>query len=53
LDEQIFPCTDLFVETLAKSEVQQSLAKKGLTLVAREQQTPAALRGYQKEEAVR
>jgi hypothetical protein len=52
LDEQIFPCTDLFVETLAKSEVQQSLAKKGLTLVAREQ-TPAALRGYQKEEAVR
>jgi hypothetical protein len=33
--------------------VQQSLAEKGLTLVSREQQTPEALRAYQKEEAAR
>jgi tripartite-type tricarboxylate transporter receptor subunit TctC len=43
----------VFVETFARSEVQQSLAEKGLTLVSREQQTPEALRAYQKEEAAR
>jgi tripartite-type tricarboxylate transporter receptor subunit TctC len=43
----------VFVETFAKSEVQQSLAEKGLTLVSREQQTPEALRAYQKKEAAR
>ena len=43
----------VFIETFAKSEVQQSLAEKGLTLASREQQTPEALRAYQKEEAAR
>ena len=43
----------VFVDTFAKSEVQQSLSEKGLTLVSREQQTPEALRAYQKEEAAR
>jgi tripartite-type tricarboxylate transporter receptor subunit TctC len=43
----------VFIETFAKSEVQQSLAQKGLTLASREQQTPEALRAYQKEEAAR
>jgi tripartite-type tricarboxylate transporter receptor subunit TctC len=43
----------VFVDTFAKSEVQHSLAEKGLTLVSGEQQTPEALRAYQKEEAAR
>ena len=43
----------VLVETFAKPEVQKNLAEKGLTLVPREQQTPEALRAYQKEEADR
>jgi tripartite-type tricarboxylate transporter receptor subunit TctC len=43
----------VLVEAFAKPEVQKSLAEKGLTLVPREQQTPEALRAYQKQEADR
>jgi tripartite-type tricarboxylate transporter receptor subunit TctC len=43
----------VFVDMFAKPEVQKGLAEKGLTLVSREQQTPEALRAYQKEEAAR
>ena len=43
----------VLAEAFTKPEVQSSLAEKGLTLVPREQQTPEALRAYQKEEADR
>ncbi len=43
----------VLVEMLAQPAVQKSLSDRGLTLVSREQQTPEALREYQKQEAER
>jgi tripartite-type tricarboxylate transporter receptor subunit TctC len=51
--EIIAKLNGVLVDTFATPEVQKSLAEKGTTLAPRAQQTPEALRAYQKQEAER